>query len=178
MTMIHPKRTGTALAPALALATPPCAQTVPPPPVASPKPVVEMLTTCERRSVPGMRTFISGGFRSRDDQGFGNSSRCAVSAQDWIARNQRSTMNVDLGGPTSRVGAVQGAPLMGLTTAVGVLVVDRGAVDGVPAVPPSATPTPAPQADVRTAAVGDGNAAIAESNEGNNTGLRNVAVGA
>lgn len=143
------------------------------------KQVVEMLTAYERRSVPGMRKFISGGFRSRDDLGFGNSTnqvalsfagdfrnlrdidfdvtifppqysadfrsarvdlqfnrraRFAVSGQEWIVRNQRTTLNFDIGGPTSRVSAVQGAPMMGLTNPVGVLIVDRGNVDGVPVV--------------------------------------------
>ena len=145
------------------------------------KQVVEMLTAYERRSVLGMRRFISGGFRSRDDLGFGQSpnqvelsfggdfrnlrdidfdvvinppeysadfrqarvdlqfnrrARFAVSGQEWIVRSQRTTLNFDIGGPTTRVGAVQGAPIMGLTNAVGVLVVDRGTVDGVPITTP------------------------------------------
>ena len=139
------------------------------------KQITELFTAYERRSLLGIRKFIAGDFRTRDDLGFGNSSnqvelslagdfrnlrdidfdviinppqysadfkaakvdlqfnrraRFAVSGEEWIVKDQRTTFRMDIAGPTLRVGGVEGNPALGLTNPVGVLVVDRGTVDG------------------------------------------------
>lgn len=75
----------------------------------------------------------SSDFRSaRVDVTFSRRARFAVTAQEWVVRNQRVTFVMDLGLPRARVGAIDGTTVFGMTNAMGVLIVDKGTIDGQP----------------------------------------------
>jgi hypothetical protein len=62
--------------------------------------------------------------------------RFAVSGEEWIVRQQRTTLLFAVARGKLRLAGIEGDPLFGLTNAVGVLVVDRGRIDGANVVAP------------------------------------------
>lgn len=58
-------------------------------------------------------------------------ARFAVTGQEWIVRDQRSLLLFELRADRVRLGAIEGDPAIALSNPAGVLVVDRGTVDGV-----------------------------------------------
>jgi hypothetical protein len=57
-------------------------------------------------------------------------ARFAVSGEEWIVRDQRSLLLFELRPDRVRLGAIEGDPAIALSNPAGVLVVDRGTVDG------------------------------------------------
>lgn len=67
---------------------------------------------------------------ARVDLRWNRRARFSGSGEEWVTRNQRSTLFFQVAGERAYLFGIQGAPMMGLTSPVGVLVVDRGAIDG------------------------------------------------
>lgn len=73
----------------------------------------------------------AAGFRqARVDLRWNRRARFSGSGEEWVTRSQRSTLLFQIQGERAYLVAIQGAPMMGLTSPVGVLVVDRGSIDG------------------------------------------------
>lgn len=67
---------------------------------------------------------------ARVDVRWNRRARFASSAEEWVTRNQRSTLLFHLTRQQALLASIQGDPLIGITSPVGVLIVDRGTVDG------------------------------------------------
>ena len=76
--------------------------------------------------------YSADGKQARVDLRWNRRARFASSSEEWVTRNQRSTLLFALAGGRALLFAIQGDPIIGLTSPVGVLIVDRGTIDGKP----------------------------------------------
>jgi hypothetical protein len=69
--------------------------------------------------------------QARVDVRWHRRARFPVSGEEWIVRNQRSTLLFGVRRGQLRFTGIEGDPVFGLTNTAGVLTVDRGTIDGV-----------------------------------------------